>query len=216
MTSHFKNTIIVNLSEVVQDKHGLFHVDLELADGTVGYYPSNEEFLKSLYVGAEVMYIDTKHFNKRNKINGLNLIKMAENNNKVYAIVTDVTKVEKNKGFYFRTITTEDGVTAIHLSKQLSEVESIIAGSLISYTDVVTKNDKDVFVGVEKLKRMNADDKRQLSICRQSSLKAAIECIAIASPKGRWLEKDGSVNIDDCFNDVVSLADKFVQYVSVE
>ncbi len=213
MTSHSN---IVALSEVVQDKHGLFHVDLELADGTVGYYPGNEEFLRTLYVGAEVSYLGTKHFNKRNKINGLNLIQMADNNSKVVAVVKAVTEVEKNKGFYFRTLTTEDGVTAIHLSKQLSEVESIIVGSLISYTDVVTKNEKDVFVGVEKLRRFNADDKRQLSICRQSSLKAAIECMAIASPKGRWVEKDGSVNIDDCFNEVVALAEQFVQYVSVE
>ena len=80
----------------MQDKHGLFHVDLELADGTIGYYPGNEEFLRTLYVGAEVTYIDTKHFNKRNKINGLNLIKMAENSNKVCALVTAVTSVEKN------------------------------------------------------------------------------------------------------------------------
>lgn len=207
---------IVKLSEVVQDKHGLFHVDLELADGTIGYYPGNEEFLRTLYVGAEVTYIDTKHFNKRNKINGLNLIKMADSNTKVWALVTEVTKVEKNKGFYFRTITTEDGVTAIHLSKQLSEVESIIVGSLISYTDVVVKNDKDVFVGVEKLRRMNADDKRQLSICRQSSLKAAIECYTLANPKGRWLDKNGAVNVDECYTEIVTLADKFVQYVSVE
>ena len=209
---------ITKLSEVVQDKHGLFHVDIELADGTVGYYPGNENFLRMLYVGAEVSYLGTKHFNKRNKINCLNLIIMADinNNNKVYAIVTQVTKVEKNKGFYFRTITTEDGITAIHLSKQLSDVESIIVGSLISYTDVVTKNEKDVFVGVEKLRRMNADDKRQLSICRQSSLKAAIECFAIANPKGRWLNKDGVVVVDECYNEVITLADKFVQYVSVE
>lgn len=216
MTSHSKNTSIVVLSEVVQDKHGLFHVDLELADGTVGYYPGNEEFLRTLYVGAEVSYLGTKHFNKRNKINGLNLIQMADNNSKVVAVVKAVTEVEKNKGFYFRTLTTEDGVTAIHLSKQLSDVESIIVGSLISYTDVVTKNEKDVFVGVEKLRRMNADDKRQLSICRQSSLKAAIECFAIANPKGRWLNKDGVVVVDECYNEVITLADKFVQYVSVE
>ena len=215
MTSHSKTSIIA-LSEVVQDRHGLFHVDLELADGTVGYYPGNEEFLRTLYVGAEVSYLGTKHFNKRNKINGLNLIQMADNNSKVVAVVKAVTEVEKNKGFYFRTLTTEDGVTAIHLSKQLSDVESIIVGSLISYTDVVTKNEKDVFVGVEKLRRMNADDKRQLSICRQSSLKAAIECFAIANPKGRWLNKDGVVVVDECYNEVITLADKFVQYVSVE
>lgn len=207
---------IRKLSEVVQDKHGLFHIDLELADGTVGYYPGNENFLRMLYEGAEVSYLGTKHFNKRNKINCLNLIIMAENNNKVYAVVTEVTKVEKNKGFYFRTLTTEDGITAIHLSKQLSDVESIIVGSLISYTDVVTKNEKDVFVGLEKLRRMNADDKRQLSICRQSSLKAAIECFAIANPKGRWLNKDGAVDVDECYNEIITLADKFVQYVSVE
>lgn len=209
---------ICKLSEVVQDTHGLFYVDIELEDGTSGYYPGNEKFLRSLYEGAEVTYLSTKFFNKRIKINGLNLVKMeSENNNsEVYAIVTDVTPIEKVKGFYFRYITTDDGVTAVHLSKQLSEVESIIEGSLISYTDIVTKNDKDIFVGVKKLRRMNADDKRQLSIIRQSCIKAAIECYTIASPKGRWVEKDGSVNTDSCASEVIALAEKFVQYALVE
>lgn len=208
---------ICKLSEVVQDTHGLFYVDIELEDGTSGYYPGNEKFLRSLYDGAEVSYLGTKLFNKRIKINNLNLVEMdSENSNEVYAIITNATSIEKYKGFYFRYLTTDDGVTAVHLSKQLSEVESIIEGSLISYTDIVTKNDKDIFVGVKKLRRMNADDKRQLSIIRQSCIKAAIECYTIASPKGRWVEKDGSVNTDNCASEVITLAEKFVQYVLVE
>ena len=208
---------ICKLSEVVQDTHGLFYVDIELEDGTSGYYPGNEKFLRSLYDGAEVSYLGTKLFNKRIKINNLNLVEMdSENSNEVYAIITNATSIEKYKGFYFRYLTTDDGVTAVHLSKQLSEVESIIEGSLISYTDIVTKNDKDIFVGVKKLRRMNADDKRQLSIIRQGCIKAAIECYTIASPKGRWVEKDGSVNTDSCASEVIALAEKFVQYALVE
>jgi hypothetical protein len=208
---------IVKLSEVVQDKHGLFHIDLELADGTVGYYPGDEKFLSMLEVGQEVTYLGTKHFNKRNKINGLNIvIHMSNITEKVDTIIVGVSGVEKNKGFYFRTLTTEDGVSAIHLSKQLADIESLIVGSRISYTDITNKNGKDVFVGLEKLKRYGADDRRQLSITRQSSVKAAIECLAIASPKGRWTDKDGNFQKEVCYKEVTELAELFVTYVSVE
>jgi len=54
------------------------------------------------------------------------------------------------------------------------------------------------------------------NICKDKCLKAAIECYTLANPKGRWLDKNGAVNVDECYTEIVTLADKFVQYVSVE
>lgn len=209
---------IVKAGEVVSDGHGFFYIDLELEDGTVGYYPNDEEYLLKLKVGSVVEYIDTKEFAGRTKINGLilkeqNKIKMS----KIVTIVKEASPLLKGEnGTYYKELTTEDGITAVHFSKELSEVESVIQGSLISYSDIKTAKGKDVFVGLEKLKRYSADDRRQLSIMRQSSIKAAIDCFSIASPKGRWITKDGELDTNACYNDVVALAEKFIAYTSVE
>lgn len=209
---------IKSIGGVVADSHGHFTIDIVLEDGTKGYYPNTEEFLNKLKVGSEVSYIDTKEFAGRIKINGLTLIEKTKTmSDKIATIVKLAGPLSKSdKGIYYKELTTEDGITAIFFSKELSEVEVIISGSLISYTDIIEKEGKDYFKGLEKLRRHSLDDKRQLSIIRQAAVKAAIECIAIASPKGRWVNKDGSVDEESCFNEVTSLADLFVEYASVE
>lgn len=218
MTTFLSKAKIVKASEVVADGHGFFYKDLELDNGVKGYYPNTEEFLNKLVEGKVIQYIDTKEFAKRTKINGLVLIeKTKKMSNKVITIVKSTSTLQKGeKGIYFKELTTEDGITAIFHSKELSEVETIISGSLISYSDIKNLKGKDVFFGVEKLKRYHADDRRQLSIMRQSSIKAAIECIAIASPKGRWLNKDGVVDKQACYSEVIELAEMFIEYCTVE
>lgn len=206
---------ICSVGEVVADGHGHFTIDIELEDGTKGYYPNTEKFLNKLKVGSEVSYIDTKEFAGRTKINGL--ILKEKKMEKVVSIITKAGPLTKgDKGIYFKELTTEDGVSAIFFSKELSDVESIIKGSLISYTDIKEAKGKDIFLGLEKLKRYSSDDRRQLSIMRQSSLKAAIECISIGSPKGRWINKDGSFNNQECYQEVIDLAELFIDYVTVE
>lgn len=208
---------IVKASEVVADGHGFFYKDLELDNGVKGYYPNTEEFLNRLVAGATIEYIDTKEFAKRTKINGIVLKEKIKKMSKVITIVKSTSKLQKGEnGSYFKELTTEDDVTAIYFSKELSEVESIIPGSLISYTDIKNAKGKDVFIGFEKLKRYSSDDRRQLSITRQSSIKAAIECLNIASPKGRWNEKDGVVNKQACYEEVIELAEMFIEYCTVE
>lgn len=214
MTFHSK---IKTISEVVADSHGHFTVDIELEDGTFGFYPNTELFLNKLKVGSDVSYIGTKEFAGRIKINGLVLKEKLNMSSKIITIITNVSPLQKTEnGVYYKELTTEDEVKAIFFSKELSEVESLIKGSLISYTEIINKKEKDIFVGLEKLKRYSSDDIRQLSIIRQSAVKASIECHAISAPKGKWVNKDGSIDIDSCFNDVIELAEKFVQYAKVE
>lgn len=213
LSSHSK---IVFVSEVVADGHGHFTVDIELDDGTKAYYPGKEEFLRRLKVGSEVSYIKVEQFAGRDKFKGLTL-KNTNMDTKVVAIVTKTSELKKgNNNTYYKEITTEDEVTAIFFSKELNDVESIVKGSLISYTDIISKDNKDIFIGLEKLRRYSLDQARQLSIVRQAAVKAAIDCHSISAPKGKWINKDGSLDVDACFSDVIALAEKFVEYAKVE
>jgi len=208
---------IISISDIITDNHGYFYVDLELENGIKGYYPNSEEFLKSLSIGAEVSYISMEEFNKRLKIKGLILKNKIMSNDKVITIITKTSPIIKSeKGVYYKDITTDDNITASFFSKDSKEIEQLITGSLISYTDIKTIKDKDWFVGLEKLKKYSFDELRNISIIRQSSIKAAIECYNIGSPKGRWIDKDGSFLVDECYKDVLKLAEKFVDYSKVE
>lgn len=218
MTYHSKSKI-VEMGKVVADGHGHFTLDLKLADGTEGYYPNTEEFLNKLKVGMIVYYKDTKHFAGRTKINGLTFLEKKKQNkvSEIKAIITSTSPMKKGEnGSYYKDIETEDGVKGIFFSKELSEVEQLITGSLISYKDIKKVKGKDVFIGVEKLRRFSVDDRRQLSIVRQSTMKLAVECLKTASPKGRWINKDGSFDADSCFKEVVELTERFIEYVTVE
>lgn len=209
-------SVIKRIEGVVADSHGHHSIEIELEDGVKGYYASNLDFLLQLEEGMEVSYLGTKEFAGRLKINGLNIIKQKQMADKIDTIIINAGPVQKGNGTYFRELTTEEGVTALYFSKNLSDVELIIKGSRIFYVKVETKKEKDWFVGLEKQNRYSSDIRRNLSITRQSSLKLAIEVYALANPKGRWATKEGAVDIEAAYTELTELADKFVDYCLVE
>lgn len=211
------------MSEPEVDQAGYFFVDLLMDNGEEGYYPGSLETLGSFKVGDEVTYASTKLFAGKNKFNGLikKQTKMADKQkvvaSAVVTFIAQATNTTEGKGnVWFKELTTTDGITAIYFSKEISEVDAIIAGSLVTYNDVASKDGKDYFIGMTKLKRYNDAEKRNLSINRQSAIERAIRILAIASPKGRWILKDNTVDTKAAADEVIALAELLIPYINVE
>ena len=211
------------MSEPEVDRAGYFFVDLLMENGEDGYYPGNLDTLGSFKVGDDVTYSSTKLFAGKNKFNGLikKQNKMADKQkvatSAVVTLIASATVTKEGKGnVWFKELTTTDGITAIYFSKEISEVDSIIVGSLVTYSDVASKDGKDYFIGMTKLKRYGTEEKRSLSINRQSAIERAIRVLTIASPKGRWILKDNTVDTKAAAEEVIALAELLIPYISVE
>ena len=66
-----KETIIIGISDIITDDYGFTYIDLELEDGSLGYFPNSEEILKTFSLGSKVKYREIIEFNKKPKIIGL-------------------------------------------------------------------------------------------------------------------------------------------------
>lgn len=206
-------TKIKKVSKITTDDHGYTYVDLELQDGTQGYYPNDVSVLESLTKGSKVKYVDTKPFAGRTKINGLT--KLTE------MVTTKIKRADQistgNNNTFYRELETEDGVVGFHFSDSYKALASIKSGSIVQYSDTREVDGKGTFfVGLNKLSQYSPDERRQLSIVRQSSIKAAIEMLSIASPKGRWIKSDGSVDKEAAVNDVIEISELLIDYAMVE
>jgi hypothetical protein len=208
-----QETKIKKISKILQDEHGYSYIDLELEDGTQGYYPNEVDVLESFSKGTKVKYAGSKIFAGRNKISGLTKIK---------EMVT--TKIKRagqitagNNNTFYVELETEDDITGFHFSDSYKALVSIKPGTTVQYSDIKDVKDKGTFfVGLNKLSIYTPDERRQLSIVRQSSIKAAIEMISIASPKGRWINPDGSINKEAAASEVIELSELLIHYASVE
>lgn len=209
-------TKIKNVSEVAVDDHGYPYVDLELEDGTAGYYPNTNEFLNSLSKGDEVKYAGVKNFAGRLKINGLT--KLNETKKMVTGIIKSVGEIKTgNNNTFYVELETADDQKAFHFSESYKELKSFKVGSIVQYTDIKEVKDKGLFfVGLSKVPMYSPDERRQLSIVRQSSIKAAVEILSIASPKGRWINSDGSVDIESAISDVIKISEGLIDYAMVD
>ena len=206
-------TTIKSVSKILTDENGYSYIDVVLENDVQGYYPNTEESLGLFTVGSRVKYKDTKTFAGREKINGLTKI-----NQMTTTKIATIGPVEtgKNNTFY-REITTEDGITATHFDESYKVIASLKSGDIIQYADTRSVKDKgDFFVGFSKMALYTADERRQLSIVRQSSIKAALEIINIASPKGRWVNSDGTVDKEKAAKEVIEISELLIPYCLVE
>lgn len=208
-------TKIAQISEILTDENGYLYVDLVLENGVQGYYPNSEDALGLFNEGDEVRYADTKEFAGRLKINGL--IKLNKNVIKMTTIKSIGPILNGNNGTFYVSIETEDGVNGIHFSDSYKEIAALKVGSLIQYSDLKDVKDKGTFfVGLNKVSRYTPDERRQLSIVRQSSIKAAIEIASIASPKGRWVKSDGSIDGEAAAKDIIQISELLIDYAMVD
>jgi len=204
---------IKSISKILVDENGYNYIDVVLSNGVQGYYPNSQEALGLFKKGDRVKYRDTKEFAGREKINGLT---------KILDMVT--TKIKKigpvslgNNGTWYADIQTDDDVIGIHFSDSKKDLSTLKVGTVIKYSDTKEIEGKGTFfVGLNKVVQYSPDERRQLSIVRQSSIKAAIEILSIASPKGRWVKPDGSVDSEGAVNDVISISELLIDYAMVE
>jgi hypothetical protein len=206
-------TTIKSVSKILQDEHGYSYIDVVLEDGTQGYYPNSDEALGLFTVGSKVKYKDVKMFAGRMKINGLTkIIQMTTTK------ISSITPIEigKNNTFY-REITTENGITAIHYDEVYKNISSLKEGDMIQYAETRNVKDRgDFFVGLVKMSLYSPDERRQLSIVRQSSIKAAIEIANICSAGERWTNNDGTIDKQLAVADIIEISELLIPYCLVD
>lgn len=206
-------TTIKSVSKILQDEHGYSYIDVVLEDGTQGYYPNSDEALGLFTVGSKVRYKDVKMFAGRMKINGLTkIIQMTTTK------ISSITPIEigKNNTFY-REITTENGITAIHYDEVYKNISSLKEGDMIQYAETRNVKDRgDFFVGLVKMSLYSPDERRQLSIVRQSSIKAAIEIASICSAGERWTNNDGTIDKQLAVADIIEISELLIPYCLVD
>jgi len=203
-------TAIEEVSEVLTDEHGYTYVNLLLQDETKGFYPNSVEFLSSLTAGDKVRYVDTKMFNGGLKINGL--IKL-EQEMKVgnIKVVGEIQTGDNNK--FYAELELTNGVKAIAITDSADEIQSYQKYDKVKYADIVNLKGKDIFNKLTVHEKTDADE-RQLSIIKQSAFGYAVEIATIASPKGRWLDKEGNILWSQAIAELQEAADKIVEYTS--
>lgn len=204
------HTKITHISDILTDEHGYTYVELELEDGTKGYYPNSVEFLGTLTVGDSVRYNDTKLFNGGNKINGLIL----KQNIMKYGSIKKVGEIisgENNK--FYAEIELADGTKAIHITDTKEELETYTKYDRISYADVVEIKGKHIFTKLVN-NGMNDADKKNISITRQSNLKLVVEIAKVGSSKPRWVGKDGNIAWELAAEEFINASELFMDYVN--
>jgi hypothetical protein len=203
-------TAIEEVSDILTDEHGYTYVNLLLSRDVRGFYPNSVEFLSSLQVGDKVRYVDTKMFNGRLKINGLLKIETDMQTGNIKS-VGEVQAGDNNK--FFAELELTNGVKALCITDSAEEILSYKKYDKVKYADVVNLKGKDIFNKLVVHTKTDADE-RQLSIIKQSAFGYALEIATIASPKGRWVKSDGSIDFDKAIDELREAADKIVEYTS--
>ena len=209
------STKIKAVSEILTDENGFYFIDVELQDGTIGFYPGEKEALSFFKPGSEVSYMDTKKFNNRNKINGL----IMENNKEEVSgagVIVSITNVTMVKGFFSRAVQLDNGVSANVISKQAAGVSVFREGNLVSYTGLTDAGEHGIFFdNLKKEFLYNAEERRQLSIVRQSSLKIATELYLSSGMLDR-IKNGDEVNWDNVSDEIIKISEKFIGYSLVD
>ncbi len=205
-------TRVSSVSEIITDEHGFEYINLILEDGVKGFYPGKPDLLSGFKPGLEVSYSGTKKFNGMNKIIGLIAESPVVPSNPGIGRIVGITSVFTLKGWYTRTVRLDNDITANVVAKQLNVLSQYKVGSLVSYNSVKeTEGLGAFFDGLKKEFEYTAEDRRQLSIMRQSCLKVATELYLAANSKN--VSKS---DWDSVINEVTSIANKLVDYVNVD
>ena len=130
-------------------------------------------------------------------------------------IVKSVGQIQEGNGKYFVEIGLRGGEKAMAIADTIEEISSYRRYDRVRYSGVVTKKEVKIFVNMSN-DGTSDSDARQLSITRQSCLKAAIETANISSPKGRWVDKDGVIDWGVAAKEIIAGAELYMDYVNLE
>jgi len=210
-TNRIKTTISA-VSKILVDENGFEYVNLILGDGVEGFYPGKADTLSAFKPGVRISYSGYKKFNGMSKIIGI----MIENEETADTIkicrITAITDIFLVKGWYTRTVGLDNGVSANIVAKQPSALSQYRIGNLVSYSSVKETDGFGLFFSdIKKEFEYSGEDRRQLSIMRQSCLKVATELYLAANSK--TLAKS---SWDDVVNDLIKITDRLVGYVNVD
>lgn len=206
---------IQKVSEILTDDHGFTYVNLLLSDGTEGFYPNSVEVLQALSDGLEIKYSSVKPFNGMNKIMGLVVLNKTENKKmRVINYIKSIGEIKSgNNETFYLSMEMVDGDEAIHFSNNFKELQSFSIGDGVTYTEIKDVKDKGkFFVGLSKLVKYSPDEKRQVSIIRQSSLKVAVDVVNMAYTDAdcRKMGTEGLVE------EIIKVSNLLVKYASVD
>jgi len=213
------STFVESVSEIMTDENGFEFINIVLGDGIKGFFPGKADTLSAFQPGTPVLYSGVKKFNGMDKINGLTVEdkKPAEPEVKsiTYARITAVSDVSTYKGWFLRDITLDTGITASVVAKQPSALSQYKIGNLVSFSSVRTgESNRPFFDNFKKELEYGSEDRRNLSIMRQSCLKVAAELYLAAN--STKLAKSAGVNWDDVVAKLTYISNKLVNYTNVD
>lgn len=210
------STVVESVSEIMTDENGFCFIDLVLGDGTRGFFPGKADTLSAFTPGVSVLYSSVKKFNGMDKINGLTVEeKKPTVTAPTFARITDLSEVSPLNGWMLKSITLDNGVTAGVIAKHHNGLSQYRVGNLVSYVAIrETEEFGSFFDGFKKEFEYTGEDRRNMSITRQSCLKAATELYLAANSSK--LAKSANVNWDDVLNDVIHISDKLVAYTNID
>lgn len=207
---------IKKVSKILTDNHGFTYVNLTLDDGTEGFYPNTVEVLQSLSKGLDVRYSSVKPFNGMNKIVGL-VILNNETQSKKMRVLSKIKSIGEIKSgandMFYTKIEMVDGDEAVHFSNNYKDLSGLSVGDPVMYDEIKSVEGKgNFYVGLTKLIKLSADERRQLSIIRQSSLKVAVEIVAMSQSDA----DSRKLGADKLVEEIIRVSDLLVKYASVE
>jgi len=209
--------VIVKVSDILTDDYGYTFIELELSDGTQGFFPNKVEVLESFYEGMEVKYREVKEFNNRPKIVGL----LPNNKQKqIHMAIGQILSVDnwsysnKNNKWFTKVSLTDD-VSGIIIEENYSNTVNYKLGRYLKYQDVQTKGDVTIIVAPEPVVFDSATE-RDLSIKRQTAFKAAVDLFNANPQKGRWLDKDSptGLNNESMVKDINDLTEQLFKIIA--
>ncbi len=198
---------IISVTDIYVDGRYSF-IDLVLENGAQGQYTNMVEVLGTFNAGDEVKYITCELFHGKYKFKGLFKNKVMKRS-KIVDIVGEVT-LAKNQAFTCEIIL-ENGDRGNVLSSNYADVLSLRVGTFIKYDKLDLVGEVSVFDGWVK-DSPGYDLLKNRDINRSVALKAAIDILTIASPKGRWALPDG-VDFDKAIKDVGNLTERIFNEV---
>ena len=214
---------IKDVSGIQTDGNGFQFVELELDNGVTGFYPGQEATLNGLLPGTTITYQSLKKYNMKDKISGLVVKKEAEVPKEEAGgsgVILEISEVNLLKGFFYRKIKLSNGAEANAISKNANSISNLRPGNLISYTGVTDAGEHGMFFdNLKKEFLYNIEDRRNLSIVRQSSLKLATELfcqIKVCNTDFKLPVKKGLPDWEAISNEIIGIADKFVDYSLVD
>jgi hypothetical protein len=199
--------VIEKISSILKDDYGFDFIELSLSDGTKGIYPNKVDFLYPFKKGDVVSYIKLKNIGDKNVYVYLKKI-IQMNINKI----RDISQINMSKGKFYADITLDDGNTAKFLTESYQEISALKKGSVVEYDSINDLGDKgSIFVNLFKTK-VDYENQKNKKIAKQVALKAAVEMLKIASPKGRYSLQDG-VDSDSMVKDLLEVTKKIEKYI---